>query len=86
MDHHHIHILGMKPISSCVVKSFSELAGMSRSLPQEPWFMYLQENATGSDLTGQAKQSLSQEDIALLPCSKALLMFPMAPPLRTTWQ
>ena len=86
MDHHHIHILGMKPISSCVVKSFSELAGMSRSFPQEPWFMYLQENATGSDLISLVKQSLSQEDIALLPCSKALLMFPMAPLLRTTWQ
>ncbi len=48
--------------------------------------MYLQENATGSDLISLVKQSLSQEDIALLPCSKALLMFPMAPPLRTTWQ
>ncbi len=86
MDHHHIHILGMKPISSCVVKSFSELAGMSRSLPQEPWFMFLQENATGFALISLVKQSLSQEDIALLPCSKALLMFPRGPLLRTTWQ
>ena len=86
MDHHHIHILGMKPISSCVVKSFSELAGMSRSLPQEPWFMFLQENATGFALISLVKQSLSQAGIALLPCSKALLMFPMVPLLRTTWQ
>ena len=46
--------------------------------------MYLQENATGSDLISLVKQSLSQEDIALLPCSKALLMFLMVPPLRTT--
>ena len=36
MDHHRIHILGMKPISSCVVRSFLELAKMSRSLKQEP--------------------------------------------------
>ena len=48
--------------------------------------MYLLENATGSALTSLVKQSLSQEGIALLPCSKALLMFPMVPPLRNTWQ
>ena len=86
MDHHRIHILGMKPISSCVVKSFLELVGMSRPLPKEPWFTSLLENVTGSDLINLVKQSLSQEDIALLPCSKALLMFPMVSLLRTTWQ
>ena len=48
--------------------------------------MYLLENATGSALTSLVKQSLSQEGIALLPCSKALLMFPMVPLQRTTWQ
>ena len=47
---------------------------------------YLLENAIGFALTSLAKQSLSQAGIALLPCSKALLMFPMVPLLRTTWQ
>ena len=53
---------------------------------EEPWFTYLLENAIGFALTSLAKQSLSQAGIALLPCSKALLMFPMVPLLRTTWQ
>ena len=44
MDHHHIHILGMKPISSCVVNRF-RVGRDEQILPQEPWFMFLQENA-----------------------------------------
>ena len=35
--------------------------------------MCLPENATGSDLISLEKQSLSQEVMVLLPCSKALL-------------
>ena len=59
---------------------------MSRLLQQELSFTYLLENATASALTSLAKQLLSQEGIALLPCSKVLRIFQMVPLLTTTWQ
>ena len=79
MDHHRIHIREMKHILSFMVKSFLELATMSRSLKQEAWCTCLLESATGSDLISLEKHSWSQADIALLPCSKGLQMCLKAP-------